>query len=352
MASIVKASQIKAPYINSVFGLLSIVFLIQTLPVHAESMRDCLSAALQSATDNTTVGELRKQCEAYLLTSEAAQPVRLTGPESDNGAAGRRINLESYAEHNPFVLTSHRPNYFLPFSYNSDPNESQFREGDGSLDNMEFQFQVSFKFLLWDNLIGNNGILHAAYTNRSFWQSYNSDISAPFRETNHEPELMLSFRNDWEIFGFENVTNQLIFNHQSNGRSGTLSRSWNRVMCNFIFARENFAMSFKPWYRVPENEKVGINDPSGDDNPDITDFLGHFEWVGAYRTSNGYTWSLMIRDPVTTSGKGAYEAGWSFPLTHRVRGYIKYFSGYGESLIDYNVKNNTVAIGFQLTDWL
>lgn len=330
-----------------------VVITLSNAPLcYAIRIDECLSAALESATDDTTVGELRRQCELQIEDQAIRRLNKSTDQEPENNAAGRRINLESYAEHNPFVLTSHRPNYFMPFTYNSDPNESQFQVGDGSLDNVEFQFQVSFKFRIWDNIIGDNGTLHAAYTNRSFWQAYNSDISAPFRETNHEPELMLTFHNDWEVFGFTNVTNQLIFNHQSNGRSGTLSRSWNRIMANVVFARDNFAMSFKPWYRLSEDDKMDANDPSGDDNPDITEFLGHFEWVGAYRTQQGHTLSLMARDPFTSDNNGAYELSWSFPLTHQVRGYLKYFSGYGESLIDYNVKQETIGLGFQLTDWL
>jgi phospholipase A1 len=48
---------------------------------------------------------------------------------------------------------------------------------------------------------------------------------------------------------------------------------------------------------------------------------------------------------------GALELEWAFPLLDRVSGYIQYFLGYGESLLDYNYKTNRIGIGFILKDW-
>ena len=66
------------------------------------------------------------------------------------------------------------------------------------------------------------------------------------------------------------------FVHQSNGRSQLLSRSWNRIYADFIFEIDDFSFSFKPWYRLPENEKSDPLDPVGDDNPDIEEYMGKF----------------------------------------------------------------------------
>src|SRR3546814_1432332 len=70
------------------------------------------------------------------------------------------------------------------------------------------------------------------YTQSSRWQVYNGEISRPFRETNYEPEILLVFRNNYQLGGWKGRMAAVGINHQSNGRADPLSRSWNRVMFN------------------------------------------------------------------------------------------------------------------------
>jgi phospholipase A1 len=49
---------------------------------------------------------------------------------------------------------------------------------------------------------------------------------------------------------------------------------------------------------------------------------------------------------------GAFELGWTFPLSHNINGYVQWFNGYGESLIDYNSHSNSIGFGIKLSDWL
>jgi phospholipase A1 len=259
-------------------------------------------------------------------------------------ALEERILKEKAAYENRFALMPHKPSYIMPLTYNSKVNTGATQELGGEPDDIEMKFQISLKLPLVRNIFRDNGHLAFGYTQVSFWQAYNSRISSPFRETNHEPELMLSFFNDYEVMGLTNRIITLGLVHQSNGQAGTLSRSWNRAYVDFIFEHQRWAFSIKPWYRIPE-------DAADDDNPDIENYLGHFEMVAAYQKEN-YVVGLMFRNNLDSPNYGAVQIDWSFPINERVNGYVQYFNGYGESLIDYNNNVNRIGFGVLLTSWL
>jgi phospholipase A1 len=311
------------------------------------AFEDCLLKALATAGDGVTVGELKSRC--------SAEPA-ISNKEGDTGASmetalDERLDREEKAATNLWTIMPHKQNYILLANHNfSSMNEDPWKEIAGSdvtLNETEVKFQISFKFMLWEKLFKKDIDFYFAYTQLALWQLYNSDISSPFRDTNYEPELFLWFVNDWKIFGFKNKVNLLGFVHQSNGRSEPLSRSWNRVYASFVFQRGNLAFGIKPWIRIQESADV-------DDNPDIAEYLGNFELRSAYKWKR-QTFSLMWRNNLDfSSNRGAVELGWSFPLpsTNRIKGYLQYFNGYGQSLLDYNHSSATLGAGFLLTDWL
>ena len=168
--------------------------------------------------------------------------------------AEQRRELESESESNPFAITTYRRNYLFPWSYNTSPNQDAFRSiSDAEVGNAEVKFQFSVKFKLADDVLINNGDLYFAYTQRNWWQAYNSEASSPFRETNFEPEFFLSFDNDLSLMGWTNIQNRVAFNHQSNGRSEPLSRSWNRLYLDSVFQRGDWVINVSPFWRIPES---------------------------------------------------------------------------------------------------
>ena len=307
----------------------------------------CLLERIETAGPNTTVGEIREAC---LLEVQGAisDPTSITDQSEE--APGETSPLDERfegikaTEELGYVITPYKPNYVM-VGYNPNPNNAPFQDAfpDEDIDfkAAEVKFQISFMFPIVRDIFGDNGSLYVAYTNRSFWQLFDDDLSAPFRETNHEPEAWLQFDSNRKILGFTNKLSVFGFIHQSNGRNEPISRSWNRLFANFIFEGKRFAFSIKPWIIIGNL----------DGNEDIQDYMGNFELRGVYKW-NRHTISLMLRNNLQSGfSKGTFQVDWSFPIYQRVRGYVQYFNGYGESLIDYNVHNNTLGVGLAFTDY-
>jgi phospholipase A1 len=307
----------------------------------------CVMQLAQEASANTTMAEVRRQCQV-VATEEGTMVVE---QQPTLGSVEKRLEAEDDSVLRPFSLMTHKPNYVLAAAWNSkgwaDRPLEQDSQQTTQYEDYEAQFQVSIKVPLGIGLFGDRVDWYAAYTNRSFWQVYDHVDSEPFRETNHEPESWLQMKNDWTVFGFRNSINSIGLVHQSNGQSGDLSRTWNRVYGHFVFEKGDWALSFKPWIWVfQEYGEV--------DNPDIDDYMGHGEFRAAY-AHGGHVLSGMLRNQLESGfDRGAVELSWSFPVFGYpyLRGYLQYFNGYGESLIDYNRKVNRIGIGISVTDWL
>ncbi|MFC7368060.1 phospholipase A [Vreelandella zhaodongensis] len=253
-----------------------------------------------------------------------------------------RRQLEQESTRNPFAITTHRANYIFPISYSSNQNVENFRNvtEDSSPDSTEVKFQFSAKFNLAENVFGDIGDVYFAYTQRSWWQAYNTDASSPFRETNYEPEIFIDFDNAWRALGWVNTRNRISFNHQSNGRSDPLSRSWNRVYMENTFQRGDWALTLAPFWRVPESE-------NSDDNPDIKRFMGYGDIRLAKRLQNNHEVEGLLRGNPSAGNYGT-QIDYSWPAFNSLRAHVQYYYGYGESMIDYNNRLHRVSIGFSL----
>jgi len=296
-------------------------------PSH-DSYEECITKLSLSMPDDTSLGEIRRRCRALQTPPDQVE---------------KRFLEEELNQHEAFVITPHKPNYILLGAYNfEDINLSPYppSESEG-FKQEEMKFQLSFKIPVLTGILGSKTDLFAAYTNRSFWQIYAWDFSAPFRETNHEPELWFRLRTNSPLFGLRMDSINLGVVHQSNGRGGDLSRSWNRLYAQGVFSRGRFGFGLKTWITIADLE----------DNPDISHYMGHFEFQGAYKAGE-HTIALMLRNNLDFSdNRGAVQLDWSFPLFGHFRAYTQWFYGYGESLIDYNARVNSLGLGIQLTDW-
>lgn len=282
---------------------------------------------------------------SYAATTEKEIETNQQPAYFDHLAAERKSSFD------PYIITPHKMTYFLPFSYTNNINKEAY-EGEGDfakqLNNIEAKFQISLKIPLTREAIFTKGDSIAfGFTLQSWWQLYNHDLSRPFRETNYQPEIFYITPLDWQpLNGKTNLT--VGFEHQSNGRTQMLSRSWNRLYATLTFAKDNFAVSFRPWWKIPEGDKVTTPEESGNDNPDITDYMGHFELIGVYKWDDlefSFTGRRNFQE-----NKGGMELGMTFPLAGKLKGYLQYNHGYGESLIDYDHYQQRIGVGIALTE--
>jgi len=253
-----------------------------------------------------------------------------------------------------FILRPYKPVYFLPLFYSNNPNPLPDSGNPRTtvtspldLDYSEAKLQLSFKTKLEDNLLGENIDLWFGFTQSSHWQIYNSNASRPFRETNYEPELMLVHAMNFRLGSYTARMVSLSFNHQSNGRSEPLSRSWNRVILTLGFDRPDWAFLLRPWWRLPETSA------DEDENPDILDYVGRGEVLVVHRKGNSHQIAALVRHSLKdgSDSRGSVRIDWSYPCFNRLRCHLQVFSGYGESLIDFNHRTTAIGIGMALLEW-
>jgi phospholipase A1/A2 len=251
-----------------------------------------------------------------------------------------------------FNLRGYKPIYVLPVFATSNQNNLPYSPNPVNavntplgMQDVEGKFQLSLKTKIWQGVFGDVGDLWVGYTQDSYWQVYNAKLSRPFRETDYEPEAMLVFNTDYQLFGWDGRLLSIGVDHQSNGQSDPLSRSWNRVMGQIGFERDSWTVMFRPWWRIPEQA-------ADDNNPDISNYMGRAD-VQIIHEWNGQEFGLMLRDSLRGGSQqhGAGRFTWSFPLVGNLRGYMELFKGYGESIIDYNHNATYLGVGISLLDW-
>jgi phospholipase A1 len=287
----------------------------------------------------------RNKAALFILLALPAAALAGNGTE---GATPPRRHVSTLTEQwtpSEQALRMYKQTYFLAYSYNAHPNDAptspnQANQGGASypLDHKEMKFQISVK----GHMLGEDRTtLWFGYTQLSFWQFYDFARSQPFRENNFEPELILSHRPQQGTASFIN----LAFVHQSNGQALPRSRAWNR-----LYLQAGFQFDLDDGHRLDLLPRVWHRLGGGgidDDNPDIVHYLGHGDLELRYHHNDKAALSALARSrslqlDLTLSTE--LVTG----LLHHTDLHLQYFTGYGESLIDYNHKHHTVGIGISM----
>jgi phospholipase A1/A2 len=252
-----------------------------------------------------------------------------------------------------FVVRTYLPNFLLPMHYTSSINNSPSSPTHAASENslhyqqVEAKLQISLRAKVAENLFLPNADLWFAYTQRSLWQVWNSQASGPFRSTDYQPEAIyivpVSTRDGALPFNWHVRMFQLGLAHQSNGQTDPLSRSWNRVYLGAGLEHGDFGLLARVNQRLHER--------GNDDNPDLADFMGRGEIMMAWLPGRS-TLAITLRGNLDSARRGSLQLDWTHPVfadqPAGLRWYAQLFSGYGETLLDYNHRQNRLGLGLTL----
>jgi phospholipase A1 len=112
------------------------------------------------------------------------------------------------------------------------------------------------------------------------------------------------------------------------------------------------AINASVWQRLPE-------DSASDDNPDIADKVGRAEVAAAWNVDPNHTLALTVRHALRAEGNGSIRLAWLRKIggagtrgdRSGLRFHTEIFSGYGDSLMDYNRRRTVLSVGLTLLDW-
>lgn len=305
-----------------------------------------------SAPVPVTPDEVKPSTSLLAPKDEPATPKVATADPT----AGTPSLLSKYWELDPedkrgtFNFTGYHANYVLPVHHTSDINRSPQSPTQAAVSlpdyrRTEAKFQVSLRTKVAQDLLLPNADLWLAYTQQAMWQIWNGADSKPFRNTDYEPEAIyvVPIPKSWRSLGDVQWRYlQLGIAHQSNGQSDPLSRSWNRLYLGTGFDVGNWALTTRVNHRIEE-------DADKDNNPDLMHYRGRGElnllWAAGPATA-----SLLWRTSFNDTQRGSITFEWTYPVfrdqPNGLRWFVQGFSGYGETLTDYNFKQTSFGAGF------
>ena len=282
----------------------------------------------------------------------------------DTSDLSRFWELEEASDCGTFTIRGYRPislSWIGSDSVNTAPSTPAVGHTAAlrAYENTEMRIQLSVRTKIAQGLLtdgGGKGLdsLWFGYTQQSYWQLFNRDLSRPFRSTDHEPELTYIYPTDTALPGGWRLRYSGISAvHQSNGQSLPLSRSWNRVVLMTGLEKDRrFSLQARAWARLPERN-------GDDDNPDISDLVGRAEFTGYWHAGDNHTLGMTVRHSLRNAARGSVRLEWLYrPLETRANGtasglriHTQLFSGYGDSLLDYNRRRTVLSVGLSLVDF-
>ncbi|MDR3251285.1 MAG: phospholipase A [Tannerella sp.] len=201
--------------------------------------------------------------------------------------------------------------------------------------NSNAKFQLSINQKLTRSNLPFDTYLFIQFTQKTIWNIM--EKSLPMRDLNFNPGVGLGHliidKNKYIGKAF------LMLEHESNGKDGLLSRSWNKVSwgAHWMMSK-NIDAQMKLWIPIIDS----------DNNRDILQYNGIGHLGLNYRSDNDRFIFGLLSTWRTKSFSFNTQWDFSFKMNNNENQYIflQYYNGYGENLLDYNQFKSILRVGF------
>lgn len=245
-----------------------------------------------------------------------------------NSVQAQRVTREELQDTILPSFSAYRDNYFVTGA----PLQNTI-----SKTTADAKYQISFKQLITRHALPFQTQLFLTYTQRSFWNIY--EFSSPFQDVNFNPGIGLSsgiYNGNDELMGLT----EFKLEHESNGREGEASRSWNSVSLAYHGRiNDRTILSVRGWFPF-----------SYSDNPDLMEYIGYGELNLSYDLAPKWNLEISARKGDEWDWKGNLRSRVFYRISKSTNQHLmfEWYVGNAESLINYHEYENMVRIGYAI----
>ncbi len=201
--------------------------------------------------------------------------------------------------------------------------------------NSDVKFQISFRQRLTKSVLPFHSHLFLSYSQKAMWNVF--EESLPFHDLNFNPGIGLQklIVSRGKLVG----SATLMLEHESNGRDGEASRSWNKL---------SFGATLIIDPQLMVHGKMWIPIIDGQNNKDILKYSGIYQAGAQFLSTNG----RWVAD-VTFVKRSGWNLNFNTTVNvgFRIRNkdnqfiMLHFYDGYGENMLDYNKYHCRLRVG-------
>lgn len=201
--------------------------------------------------------------------------------------------------------------------------------------NSGVKFQLSISQRLTNATLPWNTYLYLFFSEKVFWEVFQE--SMPMSDLNFNPGI--GWSKPFFIKDRYCGKLTLILEHESNGRDGDASRSWNKIsLAGSAYVTDWLAVHAKYWIPIIDS----------DNNRDILKYCGIFHW-GFQLNSTDRKFTLAAtfvkRQGWNMNWNTNIQLGWRIHKNANQYLFLDFYNGYGEGLLDYKQFHNRLRFG-------